>query len=328
MENMANTDRTATIGRRDIIGTFFVRLEQYSGANWTSKIISRFQSDQGQEVYKWLGVVPPMREWVGGRQAKTLIEFGMVIPNKTYESTMLIPLDWLRRDKTGQIMTRVGELAQRAAGFDARLISALIKEGGAATCYDKKPFFSTTHEEGKSGVQSNILTAKDDPALKIKNPLSPTAVDFYAAIMAAVENICNIKDGEGEPFNDGGQEFLLMVPTRFLGAAMSGVYGRILNSATGAFDNPVLTSAEHGGFRIATVCNPLLDSKSPDFYVFRTDSESKPFIIQDEVPLTMGYVGPGSEREFVNNEHLYGVKRTCGAGYGYWQYALKCSFSA
>jgi hypothetical protein len=295
MENIVNTDKTANIGRRDIIGTFFVRLEQYSGENWASKITSYYQSDQGQEIYKWLGVVPPMREWIGGRQARTLSEFGMVIPNKTYESTMLIPLDWLRRDKTGQIMTRVEELAMRAAGFDAVLVSNLIRGGGAAECYDKKSFFSSIHEESKSGVQSNILTAKDTGALKIKAPLNPTAVDFNAAVLAAVEKLYEIRDGEGEPVNLMGKEFLVMVPTRFLGAATGAVYGRILNSPTGAFDNPVLTSAEHSGFRVSAICNPMLDNQSPDFYVFRTDAGAKPFIIQDEEPLRMGYVGPGSE---------------------------------
>jgi phage major head subunit gpT-like protein len=331
MENMAiNIDNTANIGRRDIIGAFFIHLEQYLGQNWTGKIVSSFKSDQGQEIYRWLGVVPSMREWVGGRQAKTLSEFGITIPNKTYEATMDIPVDWLRRDKTGQIMTRVKELAMRAAEFDADAISSLLLAGAdeAALCYDKTPFFSTSHEEGKSGKQSNILTAKDTSALRIKNPLNPTSVDFNAAVLAALTKLYQVKDGEGRPFNKAGKEFLVMAPTIFLGAATGAVYGRILNSPTGSFDNPVLASGEHSGFRVDAIVNPLLNDQLPDFYVFRTDTPSKPFIIQDEVPLKMGYIGPGSEREFVNNEYLYGVTRVCGAGYGYWQYALKCSFSA
>ena len=51
------------------------------------------------------------------------------------------------------------------------------------------------------------------------------------------------------------------------------------------------------------------------------------FIRQEELPLQVDAIAEGSEEEFKNNQHLYGVKRICNAGYGYWQYAVQSTLS-
>lgn len=102
-----------TLGSRAIIGEFYNKLEQNIGTSWINDVSMLFQSNQESETYKWLGMAPGMREWVGGRNAKGFRENGITIANKTYEATMEVLLDEIRRDKTGQVMLRIAELAQR-----------------------------------------------------------------------------------------------------------------------------------------------------------------------------------------------------------------------
>ena len=101
------------LSSRAIIGRYYKRLNQKSGMAWVEAVSNYFTSDQEQETYKWLGQVPVMRNWVGGRQAKGFTTNGLTIENKHFEATLEIPLVDLRRDKTGQIEVRINELADR-----------------------------------------------------------------------------------------------------------------------------------------------------------------------------------------------------------------------
>ena len=104
----------STLSSRAIIGRFYQALEQDAGVSWVDPISMLFTSDQASETYAWLGQSPAMREWIGGRNAKGFRENGITIANKKYEATLEVPLDWMRRDKTGQIQVRIDEMAQRA----------------------------------------------------------------------------------------------------------------------------------------------------------------------------------------------------------------------
>ena len=142
---------------------------------WVDPVSMLFTSDQASETYAWLGQSPAMREWIGGREAKGFRENGITIANKKYEATLEIPLDWMRRDKTGQIQVRIDEMAQRANAHWAKLLTALIEAGEAATlgtCYDGQYFFDTDHSEGDSGTQSN------DISVDITTTTAPTAAEM------------------------------------------------------------------------------------------------------------------------------------------------------
>ena len=45
-----------------------------------------------------------------------------------------------------------------------------------------------------------------------------------------------------------------------------------------------------------------------------------PFIRQEEKAVNVSAIAEGSEHEFKNNEHIYGVDTWRNVGYGYWQY--------
>ena len=88
-----------SMSSRAIIGQFYHRLSELSGASWIDQLVARFQSNQESETYNWFGQVPQMREWVSGRLVKHLRTYGLTIVNKTWEATLEVDVNDLRRDQ-------------------------------------------------------------------------------------------------------------------------------------------------------------------------------------------------------------------------------------
>jgi len=303
----------STLSSRAIIGEFYNTLEQNTGALWVPGVSAMFESNQESETYAWLGMSPAMREFVGGRQAKGFRENGITITNKKFEATLEVLLDEIRRDKTGQVMLRVREMATRTNAHWAKLLSALIVAGESGVCYDGQFFFDTDHAEGDSGTQSNDVT------YDVTTPTAPTAAEFEAALMAGVQKFMGFLDDQGEPMNEEANRFLVMVPVPFLGAATAAVKNAVITDATGARTN-TLTNMD--GFKFDIAVNARLSSWTTKFAMFRTDGETKALIRQEEEGVTVSAVAEGSELEFNEEKHHYGVKAIRNVGYGYWQHAL------
>lgn len=299
---------------RAIIGRFYDTLGQTSLPSWVGGTALTVQSNQETESYKWLGMTPALREWVGGRQAKGFRVNGIDVTNKVFEATLKIALDDMRRDKTGQVMARVDELAVRAALHPTKLLSDLMINGESTNCYDGQFFFDTDHSEGSSGTQSNDLTFDISDAGTGGTATAPTPLTIQRATLACIAAIMGFKDDQGEPMNETAQEFALVVPAPFAGAALTAVTSRQLSTTE---DNPLAGGA---GFRVVPYVNPRL-TWTTKLAVFRTDGRVKPFIFQEEEGVSVQAIAEGSELEFAHREHHYGVTRICNAAYGYWQHA-------
>lgn len=310
------------LSSRAIIGTFYNMLEAVTGKSWTSQVGMEFKSDQESETYKWLGMALALREWIGGRNAKGLRENGITIENKKFEATLEVAVDDLRRDKTGQIEVRIGELVDRVDEHWAKLLSTLILAGEAAVCYDGEFFFDTDHEEGDSGAQTNDLAAGDYSELNVTTPTNPTAIEIANVLLKMIQHQYSIKDDQGEPMNANARKFLVMVPVAFWGAAIKAVRGNLLNSGTGTVDNP-LKDAE---VDISVIANPRL-TWTTKLAVYRTDARTKAFIMQNEEDIKISAIAEGSELEFNDDVHHYGVKTIRNVGYGYWQFATLATLS-
>jgi phage major head subunit gpT-like protein len=290
---------------RAIIGRFYRRLEEFAQAAWWTKLAMRFSSNQESETYRWLGMVPQVREWVGGRQIKPLRSNAVTIVNKVWESTIRVDADEQRRDKTGQIMIRVNEMARRVATHPNKLLTDLLLAGETSLAYDGQYYFDTDHEEGESGAQSNDVT------YDATTPTAPTDSEMYEAIIKAIAQIISFKDDSGEPMNESAREFLVMVPMSFLSSTLVALSSKTINAS----DNPL---AGPEPFRVEWVANPRV-TWTTKFGVFRTDGESRPFIFQEELPVQVQALAEGSELEVNENQHQYGVKAIHEAGYGFWQ---------
>lgn len=306
-----------TLGSRAIIGRFYQALEQDAGVGWVDPISMLFQSDQASETYAWLGQSPAMREWIGGRNAKGFRENGITIANKKYEATLEIPLDWMRRDKTGQIQVRIDEMAQRANAHWAKLLTALIEAGESANGYDGQYFFDTDHSEGDSGSQSN------DISVDITTTTAPTAAEMETAILTATQKIMSFKDDQGEPMNEAARQFVVMVPTPFMAASAAALNNPIITTGSTSFTN---TLVNLGGFSYQLAINPRL-SWTTKFALFRADGGASAIIRQEEEGLQISALAENSEEEFKNDRHLYGIKAMRNVGYGYWQKACLVTFT-
>lgn len=306
-----------SIGSRAIIGRFYQALEQDAGVGWVDPISMLFQSDQASETYPWLGQSPTMREWIGGRNAKGLRENGITIANKKYEATLEIPLDWIRRDKTGQIQVRIDEMAQRTNAHWAKLLTVLIEAGESTNGYDGQYFFDTDHNEGDSGSQSN------DISVDITTTTAPTAAEMETAILTATQKIMGFKDDQGEPMNEAARRFVVMVPPPFMAATAAALNNPIITTGPTSFTN---TLVNLGGFSYQLAINPRL-SWTTKFALFRADGGASAIIRQEEEALQISALAEGSEEEFKHDRHLYGIKSMRNVGYGYWQKACLVTFT-
>lgn len=306
----------SSLTSRAIIGEFYKTLEQDLGTSWVPLIGMRMSSDQASETYNWLGQVPAMRQWVGGRQAKGFFENTYSITNQKYEATLEVLLEDWRRDKTGQTMVRIRELAQRANSHWASLLSTLIIAGEATTCYDGQYFFDTDHVEGNNSTsQSNDLSVDISalPASVHGSTTIPSVEEMAQVILQTIQAIKGFKDNENEPMNEMANQFLVMVPTSLYAIALNAVTAGTLGSNA---TNPL----PQAGFNVSVAANARL-TWTEQIATFRTDGSVKPFIVQEEVPLTVSAVAEGSELEFNDDMHHYGIMASRNVGYGYWQHA-------
>lgn len=296
-----------------IIGRFYRRLEELAQTAWWTKLAMQFSSSQESETYRWLGMVPQVREWKGGRLVQPMRRSGVTIVNKVWESTIRVDADELRRDKSGQILVRVNELARRVATHPNGLLTTLMLNGEASNGYDGVPYFSGTHSEGDSGVQSNSISY--DAA----TPSAPSDTEIYAAIVKGISQIAGQRDDQGEPLNEGAASFLVMVPMSFLQPTLVALSSRTFE----ANDNPLTNRSP---FAVEWVANPRL-TWTTKFAVFRTDGQTRPFIFQEELPVQVQALAEGSELEMNENQHQYGVKAIHECGYGLWQDACLVTFT-
>jgi phage major head subunit gpT-like protein len=304
------------LSSRAIIGTFYKRLNENAGMEWITAISNYFASDQDHEDYKWIGQSPVMREWVGGRHAKGFTANGISIENKHFEATIDIPVKHLRRDKTGQIQARIGELATRTNSHWALLLSDLISRGETEKCYDGKPFFAENHKEGKSGEQSNLIEfdlAKAGINGEVGTPAAPTEAALREAILSGIQQVIGFKDDQAQPMNENATRFVVMVPVSLWFVAKACL---AVPLSVGGATNPVKVLAD---LDIAVAANPRL--KGDKIYVFRADGDVKAFIRQEEEAVQVKAKAEGSEYEFDHDAHQYGVDTWRNVGYGYWQHA-------
>lgn len=300
------------LSSRAIIGEFYRTLSQDTGAGWVNLISNLFGSDQDSETYAWLGQVPQMREWIGGRNGKGLRDENFTIRNKHYEATIDILVRWLRRDKTGQAMVRIRELAMRSNSHWASLLSTLILNGTSTTCYDGQFFFDTDHSEGSSGTQDNDITVDISalPAAAHGSTTAPSPEEMQQAILKGITQITGFVDDQGEPMNENASNFLVMVPQSLM---FAGINALVMPKGTG------LSEQQATGFSVDIVGNARLSSWTDAFAVFRTDSNAKGLIRQEETDVDLKVKAEGSEYEFDNDAHQYGIDAWRNVGYGMWQ---------
>lgn len=315
---------------RAIVGDFYKRVAATPPSAWADKIGWKQPSDQDAETYAMTGATPGMREWVNERLLSALREDKITIHNIPFEGSFTVPMDDLRRDKTGQYRVRAGELGARA-GWQHwhKLMTPLLVEGDNSTygtSYDGQYFFDTDHVVGDSGTIKNILTSTEVTPLEVVAAANPTSIEMAEAILGVINYMRRWNDDQGEPVNEDATGFLVMVPANLAAAAEAAAYDENLHNATFVgHSNPLKSRSVN----VDVAMNPrfltLASGDTAVFYVFRTDGVAKPLIAQTELEPVMNVLEEGSEYTAMNNKAAFMAKSSRNVGYGEWMYAARAT---
>lgn len=314
------------LGERQIKGEFWRNYATGEARAWSTIIANMYTSDQAIETFRWLGPVPAMREWIVQRQKKQLAVYALTLTNGKYEVTLEVDIDDVNRDKTGQVMARIGEMGLAAAALPQRLLSTTIQTPGNS--YDGIAFFGD-HSAGSGTRINNALTDTT-----VADPLAPTTAEMARNIMTAIATLHGATSPDGEPINDGAMEFAVMVPALYQGP----LAGALSDTFTGSSASNTLKSLVGGGagrqISIAPIVNPRLTvpTSTGVFYVFRTDTPTKAFLWQDEIseggnPTKFESLVEGSETTFFSDKRIFGVKRKGVSAPGEHAMAVKVTVS-
>jgi len=135
------------------------------------------------QKYGWLGSVPRMREFVDERQPAGLGVYEYTISDQVWEASIAVERRALEDEQYDMVRMRVRDLAREAVRHKEQLvIEALLRGAIDGRCYDGQLLFDTDHQEGESGLQSNVYNG----ALST------------ASLQAAVAQMMQFKDDPGD----------------------------------------------------------------------------------------------------------------------------------
>lgn len=303
-----------------IYGAFFEQLEGTIGDSWVPQLTTFIRTDQETVKHRWLRRGPVMTEWQGQRSLSRLDADSYDLSNVVFSSGLEVTTDELRRDQSGQIIIRARELADDAALHPENRLSTVIQAGNATACYDGQFFFDTDHPytdtAGAAATQSNDITSA------AVAPTAPTHTEFANAIIAGLRTIIGLKNERGLPRNQNLKQFVVMVPTSLMDAALGAV---TIQFVANGVTNP-LTAMQNGGFAISVIPNPYL-AWTDEFMIAATGGIMKPFLFQEELDTQLGSLTEGSEQEIMNRRHVYTAERIYEIGYGRYEGACLVTFT-
>lgn len=304
------------VGVAGVRGEFFLRLAAATLQSWINGSTMLFGSDSAVETYPWLGQSPAMREMIGGKIAKGIQDQQITIANKEFEATLELADRDFRRDKTGQVVIRISELAGRTVSHWSKLLSDLIETGEAALAYDGQFFFDTDHSEGDSGTQDNDITTDISalPAAQHGDTTNPSAEEAQLSMLKSIKQLLSFKDNQGEPMNEEIKDFTVLVPMAYFPPFLSGA---TMNTLEGGKKN-ILTESAYN----VTVVPSARSTWTDKFATFVNGGDgTKALIRQEEVAVQFEHLGKDSDNYFHNRTHQWSVYTSRNVGFGMWQKA-------
>lgn len=273
------------------------------------------------EVLDFIGMVPALREWVGGRSAKRPLAYKPSVTLKKFESTIDVPLDWVNNDKTGQVSQASGQLVRRYnPQWTAARIAYLINNGETLTTgIDGKAFFADDHAWGESGTIDNKLTKA------AATGTAPTVLEAAQAIVDAFNAIVAFKDDRGEPMNEDITDLVIVVKagTALAATMMQALSMEMIDTGAGTINNPVKGLTVKITI-IATVRCTLTDR----FVMVNASANACPFVfLENKADFAVTSKSKGSDYEHDNDAWQYGIKAVGEAGLGRFTDAVLMQFT-
>ena len=266
------------------------------------QIASRLSSSTSREDHRWFSRWPKMRKWESERRVSALAAHGYNVRNEKFESTIAVNRDDLEDDILGIYQMQASQAGVAASEWPDILVYSALEDGETSLCHDGQAFFSDAHPLDNGKTFDNLLAGK---ALK-----ADSLANAQASLGAARTMLMTMPDEEGEPM--GLMANLLVVPPALEDTA------RILSTSDrlgGDDPNPYKGIGVH--------VSPRLKSATK-WYVMDVTGSLKPLIFQERsAPEFDSLMNPeATERVFLRDEYLYGVRARGAAAYGLPQCAV------
>lgn len=276
-------------------------MKGYDGvASFYPEFTTEIASNKSSEDYGWLGTTPQMQEWLDERAPKALNENWFSLKNKDYEATIAVSTNAIEDDQYGQIKVRVQGMANVAKKSYDKFAVATIEANGA--CYDGQDFFDTDHEEGKSGVQSNIVTGAAFSANSLQSGITTM-----------------------RGYKDDSWELCGINPTHVMLPSVLEWKGKeILDPTYVSVSTDPAKAVMKGALKL--IVNPYLTGTDANasYYIMDLWGAVKPFIFQNRKAMQFVALDQATSPEvFMRKKIYYWVDARFAFGYGDWRYAMK-----
>lgn len=306
-----------------LTGNFLKSYEGGLGKMWSNDITLKVDAPGEYLKVTDIGTAGAVRQFSGRRNFTSPTIYQVTQQNLPYELTLPIDIEDIRRDTLGLWPAKAAEMGGKFADHVNKLVVATIKAN--PTAGDNVAFFSASHPVNGT-TQKNILTASEVGALDVTTAAAPTAVEMANALVGVIGYIGTLIDEAGDPINGTARAFKIVTSNPAVYAStLAAIKSQQLNSGQ---TNPLFAGMEAGGYSFVVALEPRLASvTSADFYVFRVDSEVKPFVWGEEHGIEMNFLGEGSTSAVLDNVYIYAAKAVRSVGIGRYQHAFKCTLS-
>ena len=280
---------------------------------WYLDLAEVVTSNDKLETYPITDRLPRLREWVGPRSVRNLIEHSYQLTNKTYELTYSISVNDLEDGKFHNLNTWLRDSGRQAGLWPNGLIYDALINGDVSVCYDGQFFFDTDHP---LEVQGEAATTEAN--LHAGSALTPATYETVRLAMMSR------KSSDGKPM--GIMPTHLIVP-----AALEATGKRILETEmVGYLYNTNSTATDTNIWRgtAKLMVIPELDANSTTtWYLADLSKGFKPFMAQirkrPDSPTIMNQ--PNDPNVFDDDEVKVGYKARGAGGYGLWQLIDQCN---
>lgn len=275
-------------------------MKGWAGVPLTYKeIATTVPSTLSTETYAWLGQAPTLRQWTDERIPKGLSEFTYTIANKKWENTIGVQREVLEDEQYGQVKMRVSQLPAMVAKGQNRQVFNLLAAANSTVCYDGANMASTTHSEGNSGTQSNLMTS---------SPLNATNYQTARSLFAG------FKDDQGEIV--GAMGTTLVVPTALEGTARALLNADFVTDGTAGGGG--ITNIWKGSANL--IVAPWL-TNATQWYLLDLNEYIRPIIFQNRVDVEFDHLtnDNGSDSAFMRDTFYFGTRGRWNVGFGDWR---------
>ncbi len=323
---MAKVGGTRVLTSAGVRAAMRRRMQDAPEVDWMGPVCGPvLPSDSPEEGYPWIGAVPGMKKWIGGRDVYGFRGDKIKVSNVHYEDTIDIAIEDMNWDKTGNIQLRTQELGEQPSIHWAELSSDLILNGETGIAYDDQYFFDTDHETGESGVQSNLLTINITtlPVGQLQGTATaenPAPEQIQQCINKGIQAILGFKNDRGKPMNEGASAFAIMSGVGLSDAILSAV--TMPQGTTGSQQNV------GGGLTKIAYTNVRLSAATTKFWIFRTDATHKAIHRQQDVNgVRISSKAEGSDYAHDTHHYQFGVDVWRASFYAWWQDAVQINLT-